>query len=147
MKYLGIFLSIVILGGVALALLKPPSSAGAGGGRGSGEFISHGDAVRFSEHLPDSEDQLVLFQFTADWCPGCEMIEPYVADLVANCDYVTRRKIDIVSWDSDAALQMEEYFDAGYIPFFALYDANGEALAAGDFDEVRRAIDSFARGW
>jgi len=136
MKYIGIFFSILILGSVALALFKPRIA----GASAASEYISHGDAVTFGDYLPDEPGHVVLFQFTADWCGPCRMIEPNVAELVEYYGFVERKKIDIVSWDSAAAQQMNDFFDASYIPFFALYNDKGEPLAIGNYQHIERTI-------
>ena len=137
MKYVGIFFSILILGAVALALAKPRIA----GASVEGEYISHGEEVVLGDHLPTEEGHMVLFQYTADWCGACTLTEPHVAELVDYYDYIERKKIDIVSWDSPAALQMHEFFDASYIPYFALYNDRGEPVAMGGYQQIEKAIN------
>ena len=140
MKYIGIFLTIVILGTVALALWKPRIA----GPRS--RVCTFRTAKRSSSAITcRMKGRLVLFQYTADWCGACTMIEPYVAELVDHYDFLDRKKIDIASWDSPAAQQMNAFFDASSIPYFALYNDQGQPIAIGGYQQIERAIHRVAQ--
>ena len=52
---------------------------------------------------------------------------------------VVFRKIDIVNWESEAAMQMNAEFDPGGIPFTLVYDAEGELIgevSGADFEGI-----------
>ena len=106
--------------------------------------VSHGEYVYFGDHL-EGPDDIVVFQFTADWCGPCRQIKPHVTKLVNEYDNVHYKFVDVVSWDTAAANQMSEEYGGSGIPFFVVYDGQGDELATGHVDAVSRALSQYAQ--
>jgi thiol-disulfide isomerase/thioredoxin len=99
--------------------------------------IAHGDQVDLGSHLVESK--YTLFDFYADWCPGCRQLEPYVKDLAdEHPEQLAVRKIDIVRWGSPVASQ----YRLSSIPHLILFSPQGELLAQGDPGSVLDLLQS-----
>ncbi len=100
------------------------------------ETIGHGERVDLAANLV--EGKYVLFDFYADWCPGCTQIEPMIARLAAeNPQLLAVRKIDIVNWQSAVASQ----YRLRSIPHLRLFDPDGKLVASGDPGQVLATLD------
>jgi thiol-disulfide isomerase/thioredoxin len=98
-------------------------------GRGDQEeqivTVTKGDRVDLGDHV--APHGRTIFEFYADWCPGCRMLAPQIEALVQSRDDLSLRKLDIVQWGSDVSQQ----FAIRSIPYLMLYDRHGELLAEG----------------
>jgi len=110
-----------------------------GVGTANAAVISTGERVFFGDHL-EGPDDIVVFQFTADWCGPCQEVKPRMHDLVSQFSNVHYKFIDVVSWETEATEQLWEDFDGDGIPFFVVYDGDGDCLALGSFNDVHDAI-------
>jgi thiol-disulfide isomerase/thioredoxin len=97
--------------------------------------ISHGRKITLEDHLVPGK--YVLFDFYADWCGPCKVIEPRIAELAGrNSRLLAVRKVDVVNWDSAVARQHR----LSSIPYLVLYGPDGDRLAAGDAASVLRRL-------
>jgi LPXTG-motif cell wall-anchored protein len=100
------------------------------------ETITHGRAVDLEAHLVAGK--FVLFDFYADWCGPCRVLEPRLLDLAArHADRLALRKVDVINWDSEVARQ----YRLSSIPYLVLYGPDGSRLAAGDAMSVLRRLE------
>lgn len=103
--------------------------------------ISHGREVVLEEYLVPGK--LVLFDFYADWCGPCRMLEPHLEELAGrHSDRLAIRKIDVINWDSAVARQ----YRLSSIPYLILYGPDGTRIAAGDASSVLRRLQSALGG-
>lgn len=125
--------SALLWAGLAGAFVLVPAT-----GRGADiEVISQGREVDLEAHLVPGK--LVLFDFYADWCMPCRIIEPHVDRLAeSHVDSLAVRKVDVIDWESPVARQ----YRIQSIPHFVLYGPDGELLAAGDAQRVFGALES-----
>jgi thiol-disulfide isomerase/thioredoxin len=123
----------VLRAGLAVAFVLVPA---AGHGADT-EVISQGREVDLEAHLVPGK--LVLFDFFADWCMPCRIIEPHVDRLAeSHVDSLAVRKVDVVDWESPVARQHRIHS----LPHFVLYGPEGELLAAGDAQRVFSVLES-----
>lgn len=108
------------------------------------DTISHGETVSFGNHLAGS-GEIVVFQFTANWCGPCRKARPYVRKLVSQYSNVHYKLIDIVSWESAAARQMRDSFGGRSIPFFVVYNSSGSCLVAGDVHAMTNVVKGYGK--
>jgi thiol-disulfide isomerase/thioredoxin len=101
------------------------------------QLISQGRRVDLEPHLV--ADKLVLFDFFADWCAPCKILEPHL-DRIAELhpDTLAIRKVDVINWDSPVARQ----YQIDVLPHLKLFGPNGDLLAEGDADRVLAALSS-----
>jgi len=69
-----------------------------------------------------------IFDFYADWCAPCRVVEPKLRQLAAQRDDVAVRKVDIVDWSSPVVKQ----HGLTALPHMQVYDPNGTLVAQGD---------------
>lgn len=100
------------------------------------QTITHGARVELGSHTV--QGKLTLFDFYADWCGGCQQLEPVLQRYATrHADELAIRKVDIVRWDSPVASQ----FRLRSIPHLKLLDTDGAVLAEGDAGAVLAALD------
>lgn len=117
---------------IGLAVLGPGSASGA-----DVELITQGREVDLEAHLVPGK--LVLFDFYADWCMPCRMLEPHVDRLAAlHEDSLAVRKLDVIDWESPVARQ----YRISSLPHFMLYGPDGALIAAGDTERVFGALEA-----
>jgi thiol-disulfide isomerase/thioredoxin len=99
-------------------------------------LISQGRRVELEDHLVSGK--LVLFDFYADWCAPCRILEPHL-DRVAELhpETLAVRKIDVVEWESPVARQ----YEIGVLPHLILFGTGGELLAEGDPQHVLTVLE------
>ena len=90
--------------------------------------ITHGDAVELSEHLVAGK--VTIFDYYADWCGPCLLLARDLEQLLLTRPDVAVRKIDIVTWESEAAVQATRKFKLKGIPYVRVYGPTGEFLGA-----------------
>lgn len=101
------------------------------------ELISQGRRVDIEAHLV--QNKLVLFDFYADWCAPCRIIEPQIDRLAElHSGTLAVRKVDVIDWNSPVARQ----YGVEVLPYLMLYGPHGELLADGDVEQVFRALES-----
>ena len=80
--------------------------------------------------------KVTIYDFHAEWCPPCKLIGPRLEELARERpEEIALRKVDVVSWESDAAVNQ----GIEYLPYLAIVDASGGVAAEGDpsFDYVK----------
>lgn len=116
---------------IGLVVLVPGSAPGA-----DVELITQGREVDLEAHLVPGK--LVLFDFYADWCMPCRILEPHVNRLAElHEDSLAVRKVDVIDWESPVARQ----YRISSLPHFRLYGTAGELIAAGDAERVFGALE------
>lgn len=88
--------------------------------------ISRGEEVELKHHL--AAGKFTLFEFHADWCPPCWEVNPELERLASDSDQIAVRKINIIDWTTPVVQQHR----VTELPFFLLFDTDGELLASGD---------------
>jgi thiol:disulfide interchange protein len=98
-------------------------------------------------------NQIVLVEFTADWCGNCQYVEahvlhnPAVVSAVKAHD-VLMLKADVTSDDAPARPLLEKLNPAGSIPLTVIYSPGStkpiELAGIYSKDDLRRAIDAAA---
>ena len=80
--------------------------------------------------------KVTIYDFHADWCAPCRILTPRLEELAhEHPEKVALRKVDVVSWESEAAVSQ----GIEYLPYLAIVDASGAIAAEGDpsFDYVK----------
>lgn len=90
--------------------------------------ITHGDAVDLREHLVAGK--VTIFDYYADWCGPCLLLGRDLEQLQVARPDVAIRKIDIVTWKSEAAVQATREFKLKGIPYVRIYGPDGTFLGA-----------------
>jgi thiol-disulfide isomerase/thioredoxin len=96
-------------------------------GKGDIRTLPPGESVDLA--AKSAEGKVTIFDFYAEWCAPCALITPELEKLVdSRPDEVALRKVDVIGWGSDAAV------DQGieYLPYLAVVDADGNVAATGD---------------
>lgn len=103
-------------------------------GPGDIRVLPAGKAVNLqAEAVPG---KVTIYDFQAKWCGPCRVIQPKLEELAhARPDEVALRTVDVVSWESDAAVNQ----GIEYLPYLAIVDSEGTVVAEGDvsFDWVK----------
>ena len=86
-------------------------------------------AVRVvSEHLVAGKFTIV--DYYADWCGPCLLLGHELEQVLALRQDVALRKVDLVSWETDAAKQVTREFGIRGIPYVRVYGPDGRFLGA-----------------
>jgi thiol-disulfide isomerase/thioredoxin len=100
------------------------------------ELISQGRRVDIEDHVVPGK--LVLFDFFADWCAPCRILEPQIKRLAERFpEQLAVRQVDVINWDSPVAQQ----YRIASLPFLALYGPDGLKLAEGDVQQVFTVLE------
>ena len=93
--------------------------------------------AEFDEALKD--DKLVVVDFTATWCPPCQMIAPKFAELSETVkDYATLVKVDV-----DANKETSEAVGISCMPTFQFYKGGSKVheIQGADFEAIKAKIE------
>ncbi len=90
------------------------------------KVISQGGKYRPEDYLVPG--YVTILDIYADWCGPCKRITPTLYDLVRKNDKVILRKVNIVSWDTEAWKQAHIEYRANGIPLIAVFDVKGNSL-------------------
>lgn len=112
------------LGYGAYVATKPPAPPEIVGG--DVEIVSKGEAFDLQQHL--ATGKYTIFDYYADWCPPCRVLDPQLRQLAADRDDVAIRKVDIVDWTTDVVKQR----GVTSLPHLELYDPQGNLVARGE---------------
>lgn len=69
-----------------------------------------------------------IYDFYADWCPPCRVLDVELHHLAARHENVALRKIDIIDWTSEVVAQ----HGVVELPHLILYGPDGRRIAEGD---------------
>ena len=94
--------------------------------KGDVRTISKGEPVDLDANAV--KGKYTIYDFYADWCAPCRMLDPQLRSLAAAHDNVAIRKIDIVDWTSPVVTQHE----VQDLPHMILYGPDGQMMAKGD---------------
>lgn len=93
------------------------------------------EALQSMEHFEQlKKEERVMFLFTADWCPDCRVIEPFLPNL--EVDYP---EYEFISVDRDQFIDLCAELDIFGIPSFIAYH---EGVEAGRFVSKDRKTQS-----
>ncbi|MCD6361329.1 MAG: thioredoxin family protein [Armatimonadetes bacterium] len=103
------------------------------GGQPEGvKVISHGERINLEEHL--TEGMTTIVDFYSEYCPPCVAVAPVIENLVTSRSDLALVKVDInrpghqgIDWTSPVSQQ----FNLRSIPYFRIYDADGQLMAEG----------------
>jgi thiol-disulfide isomerase/thioredoxin len=87
---------------------------------------SNGEAFDLDAHL--AAGKYTIFDYYADWCPPCRVLDPQLRRLAADRPDVAIRKVDIVDWTT-AVVKQRRITD---LPYLEIYDPEGQLLAKGN---------------
>jgi len=88
--------------------------------------ISKGDEVDLVAHAVAGK--YTIYDFYADWCPPCRVIDVQLREIASRHDNVAVRKIDIIDWTTPVVRQ----HGVMSLPHLVLYGPDGQELASGD---------------
>jgi thiol-disulfide isomerase/thioredoxin len=136
-----ILLAVLLIVGGALGYAAYRASNGRSAPQvaaGDVVVVSKGEVVDLSAHLV--KGKYTIYDFYADWCPPCRVLDVQLRELAARHDNVAIRKIDIVDWTTPVVAQhkIED------LPHMVIYDPDGKLMAAGDdvFPVIARLFDT-----
>jgi thioredoxin 1 len=108
--------------------------------------ISNGQAYRSADYLYPG--YVTVLDFYADWCGPCRQAGPLIEQTVGRYEKAVLRKVNIVSWDSDAWRQASQAYGATGIPLICVFDGEGKLLGqvtGGNVGAVESLIKSGTR--
>jgi thioredoxin 2 len=116
-----------------IALVLGAVQAACGGGApqeasGGGDIASlpAGEAVNLLDQA--RAGKLTIYDFYADWCSPCRIVGPRLEALArSRPEEIALRKVDVVNWESDAAVRQ----GIDFLPYLAVVSPDGRLLAAG----------------
>lgn len=131
------------------ASLDPPAAPAQAGARLSDEAraaldvqtVSRGEEIVVSEHLVAGKFTVV--DYYADWCGPCLLLGHELEQVLAQRQDVALRKVDLVSWETDAAKQVTREFGIRGIPYVRVYGPDRRFLGAvngNDIGKVRALL-------
>lgn len=91
------------------------------------EFRPYDDAAKATAK---ANDQLILIEFTAGWCPPCKMMKKNVFSEKSVGDFYMANFV-CTQVDIDAQGSLAASYDAGSIPNFVFVDAQGSVVHRG----------------
>jgi len=94
--------------------------------QGDIETVSKGERVDLAEH--SVAGKYTIYDFYADWCPPCRILDAELHELAGEHQNLAIRKIDIVDWTSEVV----EQHGVLELPHLVLYGPDGSELAAGN---------------
>ena len=103
------------------------------------EIISKaGESVDLASNL--AAGKVTVFDFYADWCVPCKVLEAKLVELMRDNDSIALRKINIVDWESAAAKQHLAGVEG--IPYVIIQNDSGHELYRGTglFDRISAAL-------
>ena len=109
--------------------------------------VSRGEEIVVSEHLVAGKFTIV--DYYADWCGPCLLLGHELEQVLARRQDVALRKVDLVSWETDAAKQVTREFGIRGIPYVRVYGPDGRFLGAvngNDIGKVRALLGSAPAG-
>lgn len=95
-------------------------------------IVSRGEPVDLAKTAVAGK--YTVFDFYADWCPPCRVLDVQLHRIAARHDNLAIRKIDIVDWTTPVVQQ----HGVQGLPHLILFGPDGKKLAAGD--EVYRLL-------
>ena len=93
---------------------------------GDVQIVSKGAAFDYKKHL--AAGKYTIFDYYADWCPPCRVLDPQLRRLAADRPDVALRKVDIVDWTTDVVRQ----HSITDLPHLEIYDPDGKLIATGE---------------
>ncbi len=106
-------------------------------------IVTHGEAFQVKDYL--SKGKFTVFDFYAEWCGPCHLLTPKLERLVLQNKNVALRKVDIVSWKSDAAKQATKEYEMPGLPYVRVYGPSGDfigAVTGNHYDKIKKLITS-----
>lgn len=134
--------TVVGLGGIALAVA-------------GGRTLTDGGPIDWVYYTPErfeqavADDQIVILDFTAEWCLNCKTMEQAVlySDRVASLQQdadVTFMKVDITSKANVAGKQKLADVGRVAIPALVIFDGDGREVFNGDFYTIDQVLTAVA---
>ena len=121
------FVLLVIGGALGYAAFRAAVGTDQTGiARGDVQVVSNGEEVDLVAHAVAGK--YTIYDFYADWCPPCRVLNTELTALAAQHDNLAIRKIDIVDWTSPVVAQ----HGVVALPHLVIYGPDGEWVAAGD---------------
>ena len=100
--------------------------------QGDISIVSRGQPVNLEASVVSGK--YTIFDFYADWCPPCRVLDVQLHQLAARHDNVAIRKIDIIDWTTPVVRQ----HGVEGLPHLILFGPDGKRMASGD--EVYRLL-------
>jgi len=116
---------VALVLGMALASCTGEAPEAPAGG-GDIAALPAGKAVNLVDQA--RAGKLTIFDFYADWCSPCRIVGPRLEALArSRPDEIALRKVDVINWESDAAVRQ----GIDFLPYLAVVSPEGRVLAAG----------------
>jgi thiol-disulfide isomerase/thioredoxin len=121
---------------LAAALLAPPSPPPYPPGADVKTLTTDGSRVGPLDRLR-VPDKFTVFDFYADWCAPCHLVDARLREILAERPDVAVRKLDVVDFDSDLASELGPDFET--LPYLVVFSPAGKRTEILGFD--RRSLD------
>ena len=108
--------------------------------------VSHGEKIRIKDHL--TPGKITIFDYYADWCGPCHLLTPKLERLVLKYEDVALRKVDLIDYESKAALQATNQFRMPGLPFTRVFNDRGKLLGqihGNRAEEIEALLQPHAR--
>ena len=87
-----------------------------------------------------SQDQIIVALFTADWCPDCRRIKPFMPEI----EQSYQEKLALISIDCEKLPQLSEQFNVFGIPSFIAFLEGKELIRfVSKLGKTREEIENF----
>ena len=93
---------------------------------GDVSVISRGEPVDLEASVVAGK--YTVFDFYADWCPPCRVLDVQLHQIAAHHDNIAIRKIDIIDWTTPVVRQ----HDVQGLPHLILFGPDGRKMASGE---------------
>ena len=100
----------------------------------------NGNEVVLEKHL--ARGKVTIFDFTADWCKPCALLDQRLAKLARRNKRVAARKIDVTQWDTPVVRQHLRGIKG--LPYVEVFDRRGRRVTTLQIPEIWK-IDEIVR--
>jgi len=96
-----------------------------------------GREVTLRSHLAGGK--VTIFDYTADWCKPCQLLEEKLADLCRREKRVAVRKIDVSQWDTPVVRQHLRGIKG--LPYVEVFSRDGQKLTSLQIPQIWKIED------
>ncbi|HVT44979.1 MAG TPA: thioredoxin domain-containing protein [Thermoanaerobaculia bacterium] len=87
--------------------------------------------------------KVTILDYYADWCSPCHLLDIRLQHLLDSNSGLAVRRIDVGTWDNDAARQATREFRLEALPYVRVYDVKGRfvgAVTGGSWEKIVKLV-------